>query len=93
MIPPVEDSAVSVFLKYLEAEGAGVVFGIPVGMGIARILVKLYDNELYRLPYYIAPKTYVIATVATIVFVILANLAVKHKIRALDMVEVLKARE
>jgi putative ABC transport system permease protein len=73
--------------------GFGVVFGIPVGMGIASILVRLYDNELYRLPYYIAPKTYVIASVATIVFVILANLAVKHKIRALDMVEVLKARE
>ncbi|GMV99141.1 MAG: hypothetical protein AMXMBFR84_02800 [Candidatus Hydrogenedentota bacterium] len=71
----------------------GIIFGIPFGMGICRVLVSLYDNELYRLPYHIEPRTYAYSICMTIFFVSLANLAVRHKILSLDMVEVLKQRE
>ena len=71
----------------------GVVLGIPFGMGICRVLVTLYDNELYRLPYHMEPRTYAYSVACTILFVSLANLAVREKIMNLDMVDVLKQRE
>ncbi|MCP4640379.1 MAG: ABC transporter permease, partial [bacterium] len=71
----------------------GILLGMPFGMAVCRWLVSLYDNELYRLPFYISPKTFIISSTTTALFVVLANLAVRHKIKTLDMVEVLKARE
>jgi putative ABC transport system permease protein len=71
----------------------GLILGIPFGIGVCRLLVSAYDNELYRLPFHIANSTYVIATICSFLFVVVANLAVRHKIRRLDMVEVLKERE
>src|SRR5690606_34178998 len=71
----------------------GLILGIPFGIGICRLLVNAYDNELYRLPFHISNSTYVTATVCSIIFVVIANLAVRHKIKRLDMVEVLKERE
>lgn len=71
----------------------GLILGIPFGIGICRLLVNAYDNELYRLPFHISNSTYVTATVCSIIFVVIANLAVRHKINRLDMVEVLKERE
>lgn len=71
----------------------GLLLGIPFGMAICLLLVRLYDTELYRLPYHLERQTFVVAIALTIVFVAFANFAVRHKIKTLDMVEVLKARE
>ena len=45
------------------------------------------------MPFYIAPKAYIISGALTIVFIAIANLAVRNKIHRLDLVEVLKERE
>jgi putative ABC transport system permease protein len=71
----------------------GLILGIPFGIGICRLIVNAYDNDLYRLPFHIADSTYVTATICSFLFVVVANLAVRHKINRLDMVEVLKERE
>jgi len=71
----------------------GIILGLPFGAAICRLMVYAYDTDLYRLPFYIPMRTYVIAVGASAVFVILANLAVRRRIRTLDMVEVLKSRE
>jgi putative ABC transport system permease protein len=71
----------------------GIVLGIPFGIALSLILVQFYDNDLYRLPFHIDRRTYLVAVGATIFFVALANLAVRRKIATLDLVEVLKARE
>ena len=71
----------------------GILLGIPFGMSICWLLVELYDTELYRLPLHFEPRSFLVATILIIIFVVLANLAVRHKIARLDMVEVLKARE
>jgi putative ABC transport system permease protein len=71
----------------------GTALGVPLGLAICRLLVYLFDTELYRLPFYIAPFTYVKAVGLTLLFVALANWAVHYKIHRLDMVEVLKERE
>lgn len=72
---------------------AGLAMGIPFGMAQCRLLVYAFDTDLYRLPFHVEPATFVRTAAFTVVFVILANLAVRRKIRTLDMVEVLKARE
>jgi len=72
---------------------AGVGLGIPIGIGICLLLVRVYDNDLYRLPFHIDQRTYVTSMLLTLFFVFLANLAVRRKIHRLDMVEVLKAQE
>lgn len=71
----------------------GVVLGIPLGMGICRLLVYAYSNDLYRLPFYIDPRTYVMSVMFTFLFVLLANFAVRRRIHRLDLIEVLKERE
>ena len=73
--------------------GVGLLIGFPFGMLMCKLIVMAYDTELYRMPYYIESSTFVTTGVMTVLFVILANLAVRRKIRTLDMVEVLKARE
>lgn len=83
-------------IMYLEnflLAGFGLALGIPTGYGICSLLVLAYDNEMFRMPFYIAPKTYVYVCALTVVFVLAANWAVHFKVRRLDMVEVLKERE
>ncbi len=72
---------------------AGLVLGIPLGLLICRAMMNMYDTELFRFPFFIAPNTLVISTAITTVFIAIANFAVRHKIHALDLVETLKSRE
>lgn len=72
---------------------AGLVLGIPLGLLICRAMMNMYDTELFRFPFFIAPNTLVISTVVTAFFIAIANFAVRHKIHALDLVETLKSRE
>jgi putative ABC transport system permease protein len=71
----------------------GILVGIPFGLGLVALLVWAYDTDLYRMPFYIEPISYWRAAGLTILFVLLANLAVRRRIARLDMVEVLKERE
>ncbi len=72
---------------------AGVLFGLPLGTWLCRLLVRAYDTDIYRLPFHMSSETYITAIVSIAVFVMLANLAVWRRVGKLDMVEVLKARE
>jgi putative ABC transport system permease protein len=71
----------------------GIVWGIPLGIGVSRLLVEAFDTDMFRLPFYIARQTYGISILLTLFFVLLANLAIRRKIMRLDLVEVLKERE
>jgi putative ABC transport system permease protein len=71
----------------------GIGLGIPVGMLLSKLIISVYDTELFQIPFHIEPFTYVRMILAISSFVLLANLAVRRRIRALDMVEVLKTRE
>jgi len=71
----------------------GLVVGYPFGLLMCRLIVMAYDTELYRMPFHVEPDTFITTGVLTVVFVLLANLAVRRKIHTLDMVEVLKGRE
>ena len=82
-----------VYLENFLLAGIGLVLGFPVGMGICKLLVRAYDTELYRLPYHLEERTFLITAGMITVFVLISNFAVRHKLLNLDMVEVLKARE
>jgi putative ABC transport system permease protein len=71
----------------------GHLAGYPFGLIICRILISFFDTDLYRLPFHIEERTFLITAALTVTFVFLANAAVWHKIRNLDLVEVLKERE
>ncbi len=82
-----------VYLENFLLAGVGLLLGFPVGIGICKLLVRAYDTELYRLPYHLEDRTFLITAGMITTFVLISNFAVRHKIRNLDMVEVLKARE
>lgn len=82
-----------VYLENFLLASIGLVLGFPVGMGICKLLVRAYDTELYRLPYHLEQRTFLITAGMITIFVLISNFAVRHKILNLDMVEVLKARE
>lgn len=71
----------------------GVALGVPLGQWFCAWIVSAYSNELFRLPFVILPKSYALAAVMTLLFVIFANLLVRRRIRGLDLVEVLKERD
>ena len=71
----------------------GLVAGIPLGVGFCRLIVMAYDNDLFRLPFKIGIRAYVLTVITTFCFVTVANLAVRRKILQLDMVEALKLRD
>jgi len=71
----------------------GLVAGMPLGIGLCRLIVMAYDNDLFRLPFKIGIRAYVLTVITTFCFVTVANLAVRRKILQLDMVEALKLRD
>ncbi len=71
----------------------GHLAGYPFGLAICRIIIRAYDSDLYRLPFHVEPSTFATAAGLTVVFVGFANLAARHKIQHLDLIEVLKQRE
>ncbi len=82
-----------VYKENVVLSAVGLLFGFPFGVMLSKLLVRAYDTDLYRLPFHIEPPTFVRAFVLTVVFLALANVAAWRKIKRLDLVEVLKARE
>ena len=71
----------------------GIALGLPFGYLQCKGLVNAFDTEMYRLPFHIQPRTYLISIIATTFFIGISNFAVRHKIHTLDLIETLKERE
>ena len=71
----------------------GIALGLWLGIGLATLLTNLMQTETFRIPVIIAPKTYVIAILTTVVSGILSALIVRRRIDRLDLVSALKTRE
>ncbi|MDY7095943.1 MAG: FtsX-like permease family protein [Acidobacteriota bacterium] len=67
--------------------------GLLLGRSLAGLTVAVYDNELYRLPLVVAPKTYALAAVTVLVASVVSGLVVRRRLDHLDLVSVLKTRE
>ncbi len=72
---------------------AGVPLGLVMGAGMARLLMRTFDTELYRFPVVIEADTYAIAATVTLGAALVSGLLVRRKLDHLDLVQVLKSRE
>lgn len=71
----------------------GVVLGLGVGIGLARLMSVAYNTEMYRFPTVIYPSRLAIAVALMWVFVAAAQLLVGRMIKKLPWLEVLKVKE
>ena len=68
-------------------------FGIGLGAFFCWALAWAYETDLYRFPFVLRPETMLMTAVIVIGFTLLANMVVQRRVRRLDLIEVLKARE
>ena len=72
---------------------AAVPVGCGLGYGLAWLFSRLFETDLFRVPFVIAPATYGTAVVVVLAIVAGAGWAVRRRIDRLDLIAVLKTRE
>ena len=70
-----------------------IVPGLLLGRGLAQLVTEMIDPELFRLPVFVAPRTYVFSVVVVLVSAVWSALLVRRRVDHLDLVGVLKARD
>lgn len=70
---------------------------LPLGYALGHALIAMmvfgFDSDLFRIPHYVSPPTYAIAGLSTVLAAALSALLVRHRVRHLDLIGVLKARD
>jgi putative ABC transport system permease protein len=72
---------------------AAVPLGLLLGYGLAAVVVRASDSEMFRIPLVVGPNTYALSAVTIVVATVLSALVVRRRLDRLDLVEVLKTRE
>jgi len=72
---------------------AGLPIGCLFGWGLAWVMMKTFETELYRIPMVINASTYGWAVVITLVATVLSAALVRRRLDHLDLIAVLKTRE
>jgi putative ABC transport system permease protein len=67
--------------------------GAVIGYGFGRLIMAGFNNEIYRLSFYVSPSTVAWAFLTVIGAAALSGLAVRRRLDRLDLVGVLKTRE
>ena len=67
--------------------------GIACGYSLIYGLAQGLQNDIYRMPVFISPAAYAIATLTTLASAALSALIIARQLRRLDLIEVLKTRE
>lgn len=75
----------------LNAVGTGL--GLWLGVGLAHLLSRAFDTELYRFPAVILPSKLFMSAAAMLVFVAVGQFIVYRMIRSLPWLDVLKVKE
>lgn len=72
---------------------AAIPMGWLVGQGLAHAITLGLQSELYRVPAYLSLKTHASSTLVILISALASALFVIHRVRHLDLIEVLKTRE
>jgi putative ABC transport system permease protein len=72
---------------------AAIPVGCAMGYGIAALLSKLLDTELYRMPLVIRNSSYGFAVVVVLVAASISGITIRRQLNQLDLIAVLKTRE
>lgn len=67
--------------------------GWLIGYGFCYSMVTGFESQQFRIPLAIEPSSYASAALVTLVAATISGLLVKHRLDAMDLVEVLKSRE
>jgi putative ABC transport system permease protein len=73
--------------------GVSIPLGFLLGYGICALLVFSMQSELYRMPLVISSRTYAFACITVTLASGVSGLLISRKLRNLDLIAVLKARE
>ncbi|HOE56967.1 MAG TPA: FtsX-like permease family protein [Bacillota bacterium] len=72
--------------------GIAIIVGIPLGAGMITGMADSFSSEMITFPLILSPKFFMQAAAASIVFVIIAQLATLKKIYNLNFIDALKSR-
>ncbi len=72
---------------------AGLPTGCLVGVGLASVMAKGFETELFRIPTIIEASTYGTAVVIALIATAISAALAQRRIDKLDLIEVLKTRE
>lgn len=67
--------------------------GFAIGYLLSLIIVQAYQEDLFRLPMVVGPRTLLMAVVVVGVSAAFSSLAVRRRLDRFDLVSVLKTRE
>ncbi len=67
--------------------------GTLIGYGLGQFIMTIFQNEVYRIPFIVAPATVAWGWLTIIGAAVLSALAVRRRLDRLDLVAVLKSRE
>ncbi len=70
-----------------------IPMGFGIGYGLAGVLARSVQTELFRVPLVLRPGTFAFAALVILVSTAVSALIVRHRVDHLDLVDVLKARE
>lgn len=71
---------------------AAIALGIPLGIGMISSMSVAFSSDMITLPAIYSPRIFIIAAIATFVFVGIAQLAARKKIYKMNFIEALKSR-
>jgi putative ABC transport system permease protein len=81
----------------LAEQGLLTMVGLPVGFalgyGSSALLTRLYETEMFRLPFVAEPLTYAMAAAIVLAVSAVSALGVRRRLSRLDIVDALKLRE
>ena len=72
---------------------AGIPLGCLFGYGLAALVAYRFESNLFRIPLVVRPGPYLLGLAVIAAAAGLSALAVRHRIRRMDLVTVLKTRE
>jgi len=67
--------------------------GAAIGYGLGELIMVIFNNEVYRMPFTVTPQTTAWTFLTVIAATALSALAVRRQLDRLDLVAVLKSRE
>jgi putative ABC transport system permease protein len=73
--------------------GIALPMSMAIGYGLAALLVDAFSTEVYRLPLVVSARTFLWSTSTVVIAAVLSGLAVRRRLRRLDLIAVLKTRE
>jgi putative ABC transport system permease protein len=67
--------------------------GAAIGYGLGLLIMAIFNNEVYRMPFVVTPQTVAWTFLTVIASAAISALAVRRQLDRLDLVAVLKSRE